>query len=280
MNSVSSGRQVPRRLDEVGRIHVGHEPEGHVAGRVMPQRLVRHDRPEVGAADADIDDVLYRLAGKPLEFARTKAGGEVTHTREHGVDLRHDVLAVHHERGRGRQPQRGMQHGPVLRDVDVLAPEHRVPPFRHPDFLGQLDEQRHRLVGDPVLRVVQVNARGLGVQPLAAPGVGREQVTQVRTGDFRVMALERLPRFPLPQRGSRHAGLPSSSVHDHVVSSSRSFHGEWTAGCLGGQSPSSKRRCFAEFQAGPGHRRRFLAAVSGTPRGNPPRPARTSRGRP
>jgi FPC/CPF motif-containing protein YcgG len=42
--SVSSGREVARRLDEVRRVDVRDEPERQVAARVVAERLVGHDR--------------------------------------------------------------------------------------------------------------------------------------------------------------------------------------------------------------------------------------------
>ena len=47
--------EIADRFREVGAIDVGDEPERHGAVAVMLERLVGHHRPEVGAADADID---------------------------------------------------------------------------------------------------------------------------------------------------------------------------------------------------------------------------------
>ena len=71
------------------------------------------------------------------------------------VHLGDHVDPVDDERAVARHPQRDVQHGTVLRDVDVLAGEHRVAPLRHAALLGERDEQAQRLVGDPVLRVVE-----------------------------------------------------------------------------------------------------------------------------
>ena len=95
--SVSSGVEVARRLDEVGRVDVRDEAERQVAARVVPERLVRHHRPEVGAADADVDDVADRLARVPLPLARADALGERGHAVEH---------LVHLARRRRRRPRR------------------------------------------------------------------------------------------------------------------------------------------------------------------------------
>jgi hypothetical protein len=52
-----------------------------------------------------------------------------------------------------------------------------------------LDEQSHRLVGDAVLGVVEVEARRLSGQPFAAPLILGEQVAQMPPGNLSVMAL-------------------------------------------------------------------------------------------
>jgi hypothetical protein len=68
-------------------------------------------------------------------------------------------------------------------------------------LLGQAEKETEGLVGDAVLRVVEIDARGLGRQPLAPPQVLGEQVPQVAVGDLVVVALQRLPGCALPQRG-------------------------------------------------------------------------------
>ena len=118
--------EVVRRLDEIGPVDVRYEPERHRALAVVLQRLVRHDRAEIGAADADIDDVSDALARMALPLAAAHAVGERAHPIENGMDLRHNVLAVDDDRGVARRPERDMQHGAPLRDVDLVAAEHRV----------------------------------------------------------------------------------------------------------------------------------------------------------
>ena len=118
------GREVARRLDEVGRVDIRDEPEGQIAPRVVAQRLVRHDRPEVGAADADVDDVPDRLARVPLPLAGADALGERGHAVERLVHLGDDVDSVHDERALPRHAQRDMQDRAVLGRVDPVAAEH------------------------------------------------------------------------------------------------------------------------------------------------------------
>ena len=133
--------EIARRFDEIGAVDVGDEAERHGAVAVVLERLVGHHRPEVGAADADIDDVADALAGVALPLAAADAVGEVGHLVEHGMNLRHDVLAVDDDGCAFRRAQRHVQDGPIFGDVDLLAAKHRVDPRAQPGLLGELDEQ-------------------------------------------------------------------------------------------------------------------------------------------
>src|SRR5262249_44889518 len=85
-------KRVSDGFREVGAVDVGDEPERHGALAVVAERLVGHDRPQIRAADADVDDVADALSGVALPGAALYALGEVGHLVEHGVDPRHDVL--------------------------------------------------------------------------------------------------------------------------------------------------------------------------------------------
>ena len=146
----------------------------------MLQRLVGHYRPQIGAADADVDDVADGLAGMAFPRAASDAVGEIRHPVEHGVDLGHHVLAVHDDGGPSRRAQGHVQHGPVFRDVDSLPAEHGVDPPSQAGFLGQLKEKLEGFVGDPVLRVIQKEAHGLGCHALAALGVVCEKLPEMQ----------------------------------------------------------------------------------------------------
>jgi hypothetical protein len=64
----------------------------------MFQRFVRHNRPEVGAAYADVNDIAYDLTGVAPPFAAAEAVGEISHLVQHRMNLRHHVLAVDDDR--------------------------------------------------------------------------------------------------------------------------------------------------------------------------------------
>ena len=76
MNSVSSASR--SRVASTKSVESTFETKRKVRSRsrVVAQRLVGHHRAEVGAADADVDDVADRLAGVALPLARAHAVAE------------------------------------------------------------------------------------------------------------------------------------------------------------------------------------------------------------
>src|SRR5262249_6542476 len=150
-------------------------------------------RPEVGAADADIDDVANAFAGVALPFAVADAVGESGHLVEHGMDLRHDILAIDHDGRPFRRAQRHVQDRAIFRDVDFLAGEPRVDSLAQPGLFGERDEQSQCLVIDAMFRIIEKDADGLRRHPLAAFGIMREQVSQMAAAHCLVVILERPP---------------------------------------------------------------------------------------
>ena len=200
MNSVSAGSR--SRVASAKSVPSTFETKRNVivAVAVVPQRLVGHHRPEVGAADADVDDVADALAGVALpcrRCARGSANSAILSST--ACTCGHDVLAVDDDRRVLRRAQRHVQHRAVLGDVDLLAAEHRVDPLAQARLLGQLQQQLQRLVGDAVLRVVEIDARGLERQALAARRVVGEQSAQMQRLHFAMVRLERLPGGPRGQ---------------------------------------------------------------------------------
>ena len=68
----------------------------------------------------------------------------------------HHVLAIDDDRCSSRRAQGHVQDSAVFRDVDLLAPEHGVDALAQSGFLGELQEQLERFVGDAILRVIEV----------------------------------------------------------------------------------------------------------------------------
>ena len=166
--------EVAGRLEEIGAIDVGNEAERERAIAVMSQRLVRHHGPEVGAADADIDDVADGLAGVALPFAAADAVGELRHPVEHGMNLRHHVVAVHDNRCSFGGAQRHMQHSALFGDIDFLAAEHCVAPLCDPTLYRELHEQSDGFIGNSIFGVVQVQACAFDRKVFSAVWIVRE----------------------------------------------------------------------------------------------------------
>ena len=125
--------------------------------------------------------------GRPVwPFQRPLADvvGEGRHAVEHRVHLGHDVHAVHHDPLARRRPQGDVKHGPLLGHVDLLAAEHGLDASGEAALVGQPQQQPERLVGDAMLRVVEVEAGGLGGQALARAGVVGEDLPQVQLADL------------------------------------------------------------------------------------------------
>ena len=101
MNSVSAGsrsrvasaKSVPSTFDT--------KRKRQVARAVVLQRLVGHDRTEIGAADPDVDDGAHAPAGVPAPAAVPDLVGERRHPIEHLVHVR-----ARRRRRRGRSTRR------------------------------------------------------------------------------------------------------------------------------------------------------------------------------
>ena len=84
---VASAKSVPSILETKRKVRF--------ALAIMTQCLVRHHRPQVRPADADINHVANRLAGVALPLSTAHPVGKVGHLVEHGVHLRNDVFAIY-----------------------------------------------------------------------------------------------------------------------------------------------------------------------------------------
>ena len=136
-----------------------------------------------------------------MAHAAPRAGahalGEVVHAVEHGVDVGHAVLPVDHDRADLvlRTAERRVEDGAVLGGVDVLAGIHGVAALLDADLARELDEQGDRLVGDEVLREVEVKVGYVEGELAHAVGIGCEPILQADAGLLeRLLVLgERLP---------------------------------------------------------------------------------------
>src|SRR5208337_1248917 len=187
------GIKILDRLREVGAIDIGNETERHGALAVVLERLVGHHRPQIGAPDADIDDVPNTLAGMAQPGAAPDAAGKVSHLVQHGVDLGHHVLAVHDDDCSLRGTQGYVQDGSFLRKVDLFSPEHGVNPGSQAGFLGQLQKQLEGFAGDAILGVIQVKAHSLGGHALAAAGIVPKEFPEMQLPNLLIVGFQGLP---------------------------------------------------------------------------------------
>ncbi len=175
--------------------------EVEVALAVVLERLGHHHRPEVGTADADVDNVLHGLAGVALPLARAHLVRERLHVVENALDIADalllDVPATLRHR---RVAESNVKHGAALGGVDVLALEHLVAELLNVGLTGEAKEGAENLVIDKVLGVVEENV-GIGGGRLEADRVllkalrvgGKEVLEDELGGLGLVELLELLP---------------------------------------------------------------------------------------
>lgn len=91
------------------------------------------------------------------------------------MDLRHYVPAIHHDRLVLRCSQRDVQNGAFLREIDLLTVKHGIDPLAQAALSREFEQQPDRLIGDAVLRVVEVETYSLKREVLGALGILREK---------------------------------------------------------------------------------------------------------
>merc|ERR1719495_143340 len=107
-------------LSHVRPVNVGHKVNLWSNGKGL-KGLGDHEGTEVGAADANVDDVGDCLAGVALPGARDHAGTEILHVVEDSIYSRHHILSVNLDGNIGSVPQGNMKNRPILREVDFLS---------------------------------------------------------------------------------------------------------------------------------------------------------------
>ena len=162
-------------LGHVARVDIGHEAQVDRRGQ-RAQRIPDHARPQIRAANADMDDGLEGPAGRPGLGARAHAPGVVGHGQTHGVHLGRDRLAQGLEVRPGGRPQRRVQHRPALGGVDRLAREHPRPRRLDAGRPGQGDTGLEPLAGPALLGQIEIQPRRLDAHPRHPIRVGSELI--------------------------------------------------------------------------------------------------------
>ena len=182
--------QGPRRLEpvqrvgDVGAVDVGDEMAVQARPAERRQRARRHRRTEVGAADADVDDVGHRLAERAAHPPFAHVGGEGEHLVAFGLDRRRDVDAVDQDRRAGKIAQRAVQRRAPLGRIDQFAAEHRVALGGDVGRLGERQQQPQRLAVDPLLGEIVEQVAQNRVEAVVAGRIGGEEIGN-RAGEQR-----------------------------------------------------------------------------------------------
>ena len=144
MNSVSAGSRSRGRLARVGAVDVGHEPEAQDAVAVVAQRLVGHRRAEVGAADADVDDVADPACPvKPVHSPRrTWSAKAAIRSRTSWTSGTTSWPSTRSAAPCAGSAERGVEDRAVLGRVDARAGEHRVAALLDAGGLGDREQER------------------------------------------------------------------------------------------------------------------------------------------
>ena len=170
----SRGVEAAQRVRDVGAVDVRNEMRVQLQRRIGRQRARGHRRPEVGAADADIDDVGHRLAERAADAALAHILGERQHFRALGCDVGRDVSPVDEDGLRCQVAQRGVKRRASFRRIDDLAAEHRVALGLDLGRLGERDQKTDRQGFDPLLREIEQEIVEDDMKPLETIGIPGE----------------------------------------------------------------------------------------------------------
>src|SRR5262249_42208113 len=117
------------------------------------------------------------------------------------------------------------------RDIDLVSRKHSRNPLSQPCVVGELEQKPESLVGNPILRVIELDAYGGRGQTFAASRVVREKLAQVQLLYLLVMRCERLPGGPPDQRWFPDRWLHSVDLKLNI--SSRHLRALANRGALG-----------------------------------------------
>ncbi len=98
-----------------------------------------------------------------------------------------------------------MKRRTALGDVHRLTAEHRLHLLGELSLRRQLPQKLEGVVGDAMLRVVEIEAGRFGGQPLAARRIGVEEIPEMQALDFSPMPLQAAPDGSLYERLSHDA---------------------------------------------------------------------------
>ncbi len=165
------GIEVDYGFSEVCAVNVGNEAKGEIAITVVLQGFVGHDRTEIGAADANIDDVANALASVTFPGAGTNAVTKGRHFIEYGMHIGDDVFPVNENSGVFGCAQCNMKDRAIFGDVDFVTAEHRIDVGLQAGFFGEGEKKLQSFVGNAIFGIVEENAERFSGKLFAALGI-------------------------------------------------------------------------------------------------------------
>ncbi len=222
-----------RLLDKVGGVDVGDEVDGGAVGEGL-ERLRNHDGAEIGAADADVDDVGDFLSGEAFPFSGSDGVGEGAHLLKHLFHARHDVLPFNVNGAAVEVPEGGVEDGALFGEINDCARKHALSPFLDVGVFREVEEEAHGVGGDSVFGIIEegvADAEGEFVETLLVPG---EEFAQGDLAHAFAVAGERFPGFRFNERdflfrfrfsgcsGGCHEGSPVSKKNADNINNNRS----------------------------------------------------------
>ena len=115
-------------------------------------------RAQLGAADADVDDVGNRLSVKSFPFAAAHALADGFHALAYRADVRADVFAIDDEGLVGGGTQAVVQRRTVFAGIDVVAASDGGDALGDARFIHPLLPQRFGLRVDVIFGEIEVDA--------------------------------------------------------------------------------------------------------------------------
>ena len=154
MKSVVSGERLLQRLRDVRAVDIGDEMGARTLPPIRLERLRHHDRAEVRAADADVDEIGDRLARVALPFAGADRLGEFPSCAS-STALTSGITSLPSTRIGvfDAVAQRDMQHRAVLRHVNLLAGKHLFRPC--PGTSRSTASARNSFIVSPIIRFLE-----------------------------------------------------------------------------------------------------------------------------
>jgi hypothetical protein len=186
MNSVDVGITIGQRARQMLGIDVRHEDTTSGAPRKCSgpaESIADEPRTEIRAADADVDHRPQRPPRGALPPRLAHAARQLGHALARRAHFDRHVEAVDEDCGGRRRAQRGVQHRPVLRQIDLLAREQRRDPVRHIRRIRSGDECVERLGVEAFLGNVDAPVVPFERQRVDTSGIAREQLVQRRRAE-------------------------------------------------------------------------------------------------